>query len=204
MGGFLPTTHEEMTARGWRQADIVLVTGDAYVDHPSFGVAVIGRWLEAHGYRVCVLVQPRHDSPDAFRLFGKPRLFFGISAGNLDSIVANYSGNGRVRDHDDYSPDGNPYFGAERNRMQRRRPSCTPSWPGLPTRMLPSSLAAWKPPFGGLCITTISRRSFVLRCSPTPKPIFSFTGWASGPSSTRLDGWKPDSRFLAFGGPVKG
>ncbi len=122
MGGFLPTTHEEMTARGWRQADIVLVTGDAYVDHPSFGVAVIGRWLEAHGYRVCVLAQPRHDSPDGFRVFGKPRLFFGITAGNLDSIVANYSGNGRVRDQDDYSPDGNPYFGAERNRKQRRRP----------------------------------------------------------------------------------
>ncbi len=122
MSGFLPTTHEEMAARGWREADIVLVTGDAYVDHPSFGVAVIGRWLEAHGYKVCVLAQPRHDSPDGFRIFGRPRLFFGISAGNLDSVVANYSGNGRVRDHDDYSPDGNPYFGADRNRTQRRRP----------------------------------------------------------------------------------
>jgi uncharacterized radical SAM protein YgiQ len=122
MSLFLPTTHEEMAARGWRQADVVLVTGDACVDHPSFGVAVIARWLEAHGYKVCVLAQPRHDSPEAFRTFGRPRLFFGISAGNLDSVVANYSGNGRVRDQDDYSPDGNPYFGADRNRTQRRRP----------------------------------------------------------------------------------
>jgi uncharacterized radical SAM protein YgiQ len=122
VSAFLPTTHEEMKARGWRQADIVLVTGDAYVDHPSFGNAVIGRWLEAHGYKVCVLAQPRHDSPEAFRTFGRPRLFFGVSAGNLDSIVSNYSGNGRVRDHDDYSPDGDPYFGADRNRKERRRP----------------------------------------------------------------------------------
>lgn len=119
---FLPATREEMAARGWREPDVVLVTGDACVDHPSFGIAVIGRWLEAHGYRVCVLAQPRHDTPDSFKVFGRPRLFFGISAGNLDSIVANYSGNGRVRDRDDYSPDGNPYFGSHRNRVERRRP----------------------------------------------------------------------------------
>ena len=105
---FLPASGAEMAARGWEYVDVVLVTGDAYVDHPSFGVALIGRLLEAGGYRVAILSQPRHHGPDDFRQFGKPRLFFGITAGNLDSIVANYSGNAKVRDRDDYSPGGNP------------------------------------------------------------------------------------------------
>jgi uncharacterized radical SAM protein YgiQ len=111
-----------MAARGWKYVDVVLVTGDAYVDHPSFGVALIGRLLEANGYRVAVLSQPRHQAPDDFRRFGKPRLFFGITAGNLDSIVANYSGNAKVRDRDDYSPGGNPYFGDKAEKKLRRRP----------------------------------------------------------------------------------
>ncbi|HCC55228.1 MAG TPA: YgiQ family radical SAM protein [Desulfobulbaceae bacterium] len=111
-----------MAARGWKYVDVVLVTGDAYVDHPSFGVALIGRLLEANGYRVAILSQPRHHAPDDFRRFGEPRLFFGITAGNLDSIVANYSGNAKVRDQDDYSPDGNPYFGLKAEKKLRRRP----------------------------------------------------------------------------------
>jgi uncharacterized radical SAM protein YgiQ len=119
---FLPATRDEMLARGWDNVDIVLVTGDAYIDHPSFGVALIGRWLEAHGYRVAVLSQPRHDRPDDFLTFGRPRLFFGITAGNLDSIVANYTSNAKVRDHDDFSPAGNPYFGVAREKSCRRRP----------------------------------------------------------------------------------
>lgn len=120
--GFLPASGKEMLARDWDYVDVVLVTGDAYVDHPSFGVALIGRWLEAHGYRVAILSQPRYDRPDDFKQFGRPRLFFGITAGNLDSIVANYSGNAKVRDRDDYSPGGNPYFGESRSKSQRRRP----------------------------------------------------------------------------------
>ncbi|MDH5299522.1 MAG: YgiQ family radical SAM protein, partial [Desulfobulbaceae bacterium] len=119
---FLPATRDEMTALGWETVDVVLVTGDAYIDHPSFGVALIGRWLTAHGYRVAVLAQPRHDGPDDFLRFGTPRLFFGITSGNLDSIVANYSGNAKVRDRDDFSPKGNPYFGAVRTKEERRRP----------------------------------------------------------------------------------
>lgn len=119
---FLPSSRQEMLDRGWHEVDIVLVTGDAYVDHPSFGVAVMGRWLEAHGFRTAILSQPRYDSPHAFGEFGRPRLFFGVTAGNLDSIVANYTGNGKVRDEDDYSPQGNPYFGSERSRRNRRRP----------------------------------------------------------------------------------
>ena len=121
-GHFLPTSRAEMAARGWKHVDVVLVTGDAYVDHPSFGVALIGRLLEANGYRVGILSQPRHHIPDDFRQFGAPRLFFGITAGNLDSIVANYSGNAKVRDRDDYSPGGNPYFGDKAEKKLRRRP----------------------------------------------------------------------------------
>ncbi|MFA7382452.1 MAG: YgiQ family radical SAM protein [Desulfurivibrionaceae bacterium] len=121
-GHFLPASKAEMTARGWQYVDVVLVTGDAYVDHPSFGVALIGRLLEANGYRVAILSQPHHHAPDDFRQFGEPRLFFGITAGNLDSIVANYSGNAKVRDRDDYSPGGNPYFGGQAEKKLRRRP----------------------------------------------------------------------------------
>jgi uncharacterized radical SAM protein YgiQ len=102
--------------------DIVLVTGDAYIDHPSFGIALIGRLLESHGYRVAILAQPRYDRLDDFLQFGPPRLFWGISGGNLDSIVANYSGNGKVRTEDAYSPGGNPWRDGERGRTNRRRP----------------------------------------------------------------------------------
>lgn len=119
---FLPTTAEEMLSRGWKRPDIVLVTGDAYLDHPAFGVSLIGRWLEAHGYKVAILAQPHHNDQRDFLRFGAPRLFFGITGGNLDSIVANYTGNAKVRDEDNYSPGGNPYFGEERDRNHRRRP----------------------------------------------------------------------------------
>ncbi len=118
----LPVTAEECRRLGWDHIDIVLVSGDAYVDHPSFGLALIGRVLENEGYRVAVLAQPRHDTPDDFQRFGKPRLFFGITAGNLDSIVANYSSNGKVRDFDAYSQDGNPWWGKEQSRANRKRP----------------------------------------------------------------------------------
>ena len=119
---FLPATPEECRKRGWEHVDIVLVTGDAYIDHPSFGISLIGRWLEANGYRVAILSQPRHNNAQDFKKFGKPRLFFGISAGNLDSVVANYTGNARVRTKDAYSPGGNPYFDGPKARSNRRRP----------------------------------------------------------------------------------
>jgi len=118
----LPVTWEECRLRGWSHLDILLVTGDAYIDHPSFGVALIGRLLESHGYRVAILAQPRYDSSIDFKKFPAPRLFCGITAGNLDSVVANYSGNGKVRDTDAYSPDGNPWRGTERIKTERRRP----------------------------------------------------------------------------------
>lgn len=118
----LPTSREECTSRGWTQLDILLVTGDAYVDHPSYGVALIGRLLLSQGYRVAILAQPRFDTSADFSSFPVPLLFCGITAGNLDSIVANYSGNGKVRDTDAYSPGGNPWRDEIQSRKERRRP----------------------------------------------------------------------------------
>jgi uncharacterized radical SAM protein YgiQ len=103
---FLPVSKEDMTALGWDYVDVILVTGDAYVDHPSYGAAVIGRRLEAAGFRVGVIAQPDWRSTDDFKQLGKPRLFFGVTSGNLDSMVANYTANKRRRSADDYSPGG--------------------------------------------------------------------------------------------------
>jgi len=119
---FLLCSAKDYKKTGWDCVDIVLVTGDAFIDHPSFGVALIGRLLTSHGYRVAILSQPRYDNPDDFRKFGRPRLFFGITAGNLDSIVANYTGNGKVRDFDSYSPGGNPWRDQRKIKSNRRRP----------------------------------------------------------------------------------
>ena len=118
----LPVSWQECRQRGWTGIDILLVTGDYYIDHPSFGIALIGRLLESRGYRVAILHQPRFDSPEDFLQFPPPKLFCGITSGNLDSLVANYSGNGKVRDTDAYSPDGNPWRGNIQSRTERRRP----------------------------------------------------------------------------------
>ena len=104
---WLPTTKKEMELRGWDELDVVLFSGDAYVDHPSFGAAVIGRLLEAQGLKVAIVPQPnwRDDLRD-FKKMGKPRLFFGISAGCMDSMVNKYTANKRLRSEDAYTPDG--------------------------------------------------------------------------------------------------
>ncbi len=103
---FLPTTRDEMLARGWDYVDVVFVSGDAYVDHPSFAVGLISRLLEAEGYRVAVLSQPNWRSCEPWRQFGRPRLCFAISAGNMDSMVNRYTANRKVRNDDAYSPGG--------------------------------------------------------------------------------------------------
>ena len=104
---WLPTTRKEMELRGWDEADIILFSGDAYVDHPSFGAAVIGRLLEAEGYRVCVVPQPDwHGDYRDFKKLGRPRLFFAIAPGCMDSMVNTYTANRRLRSEDAYSPDG--------------------------------------------------------------------------------------------------
>ncbi|MCW8982916.1 MAG: YgiQ family radical SAM protein, partial [Gammaproteobacteria bacterium] len=96
----LPMTRAEMDALGWDSCDIILVTGDAYVDHPSFGMALIGRLLESHGFRVGVIAQPKWDSPEAFKVLGKPNLFFGVTAGNMDSMINRYTADKRKRSDD--------------------------------------------------------------------------------------------------------
>src|ERR1700691_3640073 len=103
---FLPMSRAEMLALGWEQCDVIIVTGDAYVDHPSFGMAVIGRVLEALGLRVGIIAQPDWHSADPLRALGPPRLFFGITAGNMDSMVNRYTADRRVRSDDAYTPGG--------------------------------------------------------------------------------------------------
>lgn len=107
LSDFLPTTRKECDLRGWDQLDIILFSGDAYVDHPAFAAAVIGRVLEAQGYRVAVVPQPDwHGDFRDFKKLGRPRLFFGVTAGNMDSMVNRYTANRRTRSEDAYSPDG--------------------------------------------------------------------------------------------------
>jgi uncharacterized radical SAM protein YgiQ len=103
---FLPMTREEMRLLGWDQCDVIIVTGDAYVDHPSFGMAIIGRLLEAQGYRVGIIAQPDWKSAAAFKALGRPRLFFGVTAGNMDSMVNRYTSDKRIRSDDAYTPGG--------------------------------------------------------------------------------------------------
>ena len=102
----LPMSMVEMRNRGWDQADVVFVTGDAYIDHPSFAMAILGRVLEAAGFRVGIVSQPDWRSADDWRRFGRPRLFFAISAGNMDSMINHYTANRKVRNDDAYSPGG--------------------------------------------------------------------------------------------------
>ena len=101
---FLPVNRDDMIARGWYYYDFLLVTGDAYVDHPSFGTAIISRVLESHGYKVCILPQPQCD--EDYRRFGTPRLAFLVNGGNIDPMVAHYTAAKRKRSQDAYSPGG--------------------------------------------------------------------------------------------------
>jgi uncharacterized radical SAM protein YgiQ len=103
---FLPMSRDEMDLLGWDQCDVILVTGDAYVDHPSFGMAIVGRVLEAQGFRVGIIAQPDWRSTADFERLGAPALFFGITAGNMDSMVNRYTADKRVRSDDAYTPDG--------------------------------------------------------------------------------------------------
>ncbi|MGK5062809.1 YgiQ family radical SAM protein [Janthinobacterium sp. LB3P112] len=98
----------EMDALGWDQCDVILVTGDAYIDHPSFGMALVGRLLEAQGYRVGIISQPDWLSADAFRILGKPRLYYGITAGNMDSMVNQYTADRKIRSDDAYTANAEP------------------------------------------------------------------------------------------------
>ena len=103
---FLPMSRAEMAALGWDACDIVLVTGDAYVDHPSFGMAIIGRLLESQGFRVGIIAQPDWHSAEPFTVLGRPKLFFGVTGGNLDSMVNRYTADRKLRSDDAYTAGG--------------------------------------------------------------------------------------------------
>jgi len=103
---FLPMSRAEMDALGWDRCDIIVVSGDAYVDHPSFGMAIVGRLLEGQGFRVGIIAQPDWRSTADFQALGEPRLFFGVTGGNMDSMVNRYTADRRVRSDDAYTPGG--------------------------------------------------------------------------------------------------
>ena len=128
---FLPMSRAEMDQLGWDSCDVIIVTGDAYVDHPSFGMAIVGRLLEAQGFRVGIIAQPDWTSAEPFRALGPPNLFFGVTAGNMDSMVNRYTSDRRVRSDDAYTPGG--LGGRRPDRAvivyaQRAREAC----PGVP------------------------------------------------------------------------
>ena len=128
---FAPTTAAEIRERGWDGVDIVFVTGDAYIDHPSFAMAILHRVLEQAGYRVAILSQPDWKSCDAWRELGKPRLFYAVSAGNMDSLINHYTANKKVRNDDAYSPGGKIGLRPDRATLsycQRSREA----FPGVP------------------------------------------------------------------------
>ncbi len=128
---FLPTCRAEMEARGWSELDVLLVNGDAYVDHPSFGAAIIGRRLEAAGFKVGIVSQPRWETTDDLLVMGRPRLFVGITAGNLDSMLNRLTAQKKLRSEDQYSPDG--AVGLRPNRASMVYGNlCRRAFPGVP------------------------------------------------------------------------
>jgi radical SAM superfamily enzyme YgiQ (UPF0313 family) len=105
---FLPMSRQEMDRLGWDSCDVILVTGDAYIDHPSFGMAIVGRLLEAQGFRVGIIAQPDWKSAEPFRALGRPNLYFGVTAGNMDSMVNRYTSDRKIRSDDAYTPNAEP------------------------------------------------------------------------------------------------
>ena len=128
---FLPTTRADLDARGWSQLDIVIVSGDAYVDHPAFGPVLIARFLEGRGFKVGIIAQPDWRSAEPFRALGKPRLFFGVSAGNLDSMLNRLTAQKKMRSEDQYSPGGRTGMRPNRATIVYSQ-LCRQAFPGLP------------------------------------------------------------------------
>ncbi len=128
---FLPLSRAEVEARGWEECDVVLVTGDAYIDHPSFGMALIGRLLEAQGFRVGLISQPDWQSAEAFRAMGRPKLFFGVTAGNMDSMVNRYTSDRKIRSDDAYTPNAEPGKRPDRAVVVYAQ-RCREAYPGTP------------------------------------------------------------------------
>ncbi|MGA9164453.1 MAG: YgiQ family radical SAM protein [Thiobacillus sp.] len=128
---FLPMSRAEMAALGWDACDVILVTGDAYIDHPSFGMALVGRLLEAQGYRVGIISQPDWHSAEAFRALGQPTLYFGVTAGNMDSMVNRYTSDRKIRSDDAYTPNAAPNKRPDR-AVTVYAQRCREAFPGTP------------------------------------------------------------------------
>lgn len=122
-------SREEMDALGWRELDVLLVSGDAYVDHPAFGTALLGRWLTAHGFRVGVAAQPRWDTLEDVRRMGRPRLFAGVGAGAVDSMLAHYTAFRKLRRDDAYTPGGGGPGPGRTGRASSTPTSCVEPFP---------------------------------------------------------------------------
>jgi len=127
----LPMTRSEMDALGWDSCDIILVTGDAYIDHPSFGMALVGRLLEGQGFRVGIIAQPDWQNADAFKALGKPNLYFGVTAGNMDSMVNRYTADRKIRSDDAYTPDAAPNKRPDRAVLVYSQ-RCREAYPSVP------------------------------------------------------------------------
>lgn len=127
----LPTSRQEMDALGWDSCDIILVTGDAYIDHPSFGMALVGRLLEAQGFRVGIIAQPEWQDASAFKALGAPNLYFGITAGNMDSMVNRYTADRKIRSDDAYTPDAAPNKRPDRAVLVYSQ-RCREAYPKIP------------------------------------------------------------------------
>ena len=175
---FLPMSRAEMDALGWDACDIVLVTGDAYVDHPSFGMAIIGRLLEAQGFRVGIIAQPDWQSAEPFKALGEPNLFFGVTGGNMDSMVNRYTADRRLRHNDSYTPGGEG--GKRPDRSRHRLRAALPR--GL-SRTCRSCSAASRRRCGASRTTTTGRTRCAARSWPTPRPTSCSTATPSARSS---------------------
>ena len=183
---FLPISRADMEARGWDQLDFVVVGGDAYVDHPSFGTAIISRLLEAEGYKVGVLAQPRYTDCEDFKRFGKPKYGFFIGGGNVDSMVSHYSVAKIPRAEDEYSPGGKGGARPDRSATVYTR-LAKQAYPDLPVIL------------GGL---EASLRRFAhydyweARCaapsSSTARRICWSTAWESAPPGKLRPVWPPE------------
>ena len=128
---FLPMSRAEMDALGWDACDVIIVSGDAYVDHPSFGMAIIGRLLESQGFRVGIIAQPDWTSKDAFMTLGKPTIAWGVTAGNMDSMINRYTADRRIRSDDAYSPDNAPDKRPDRAAVVYSQ-RCREAYPDVP------------------------------------------------------------------------
>ena len=187
---FLPMSRAEMDALGWDSCDIIIVTGDAYVDHPSFGMALVGRLLEAQGFRVGIIAQPDWQRPEPFKALGRPNLFFGVTGGNMDSMVNRYTADRRIRSNDAYTPDAEGGKRPDRAVIVYSQ-RCREAYPDATDRdRRHRGVAAPHRP-----LRLLVRQGAPLACWPTPRPTCCSTATPSAP-------WSRSRTACAKGEPI--